>query len=138
MPSFAGFYATEDECRAWLWANTPEVIKAVPRAGTGAVEIQAREFMRSKRIRDSFNLTRVPLPGPPDPDGPWALMLVRRSSARKEYLAPLRERDYLLRDLVETQFKLKVSDWTVIWYSKHDPELVSEFLSPETVSSDDE
>ncbi|EUC55352.1 hypothetical protein RSOL_111880 [Rhizoctonia solani AG-3 Rhs1AP] len=137
MPSFAGFYATRDDCRAWLRANAPEFLERFPQAGPNAVQMKAREFMKAKRIRGSFVLDTLPYPGPPVSEAPWVLMLIIRRSKRKEYLAPVRERDLLLRDLVESQFGLKVSEWAVLWHSNHDPELVTEFLTPETTSSDD-
>ncbi|KAL5632343.1 hypothetical protein ACGC1H_005344 [Rhizoctonia solani] len=137
MPSYGGYYATQAECQAWLRVHAPEIIEKIPQAGARAVENKAKAFMSSKRIRDSFFLETLPLPGPRDPEIPWGLMLVRCSSAHKEYLPPVRERDYLLRDLIESKFQLKVSDWTVLWYSEHDRKLVTEFLSPGTVSSDE-
>ncbi|CUA69247.1 hypothetical protein RSOLAG22IIIB_08372 [Rhizoctonia solani] len=138
MPSFAGFYATEDDCREWLWDNEPEIIKKYPRAGIGAVENKAEDFKRSRRVRDSFFIHALPLPRPPDSKGPWALTLVRRYSERKDYLASNRERDDLIRQAVMSEFKLKVSEWSVLWHSKDDPELFTEFLYPETTSDDDE
>ncbi|CAE6514993.1 unnamed protein product [Rhizoctonia solani] len=138
MPSFAGYFATQGDCREWLRENEPEVFEKIPRASTRPVERRAKEFMKAKRVGNAFFLEILPLPGPPVPGGPWALMLVCRYSERKKYLAPKGERDNLIRDLIMSEFKLKVSDWSVLWYSKHDPELVSEYLSPETESSDDE
>ncbi|CAE6523809.1 unnamed protein product [Rhizoctonia solani] len=127
MPSFAGFYATEDNCREWLRENEPEIVKRYPRAGIGAVENETEDFRRARHVRDSFFLHALPLPRPPNPKGPWALMLVRRYSKRKEYLASNRERNDLIRQMIMSEFKLKVSEWSVLWHSKHDPELVGGF-----------
>ncbi|KDN37276.1 hypothetical protein RSAG8_10258, partial [Rhizoctonia solani AG-8 WAC10335] len=65
-------------------------------------------------------------------------MLYCRSSRRKEYMAPDSVRDLRLRELVETEFGLKVSEWSILWYSEHDPDIISEFLSPETAMNEDE
>ncbi|KAJ1301273.1 hypothetical protein OPQ81_003679 [Rhizoctonia solani] len=138
MPSFAGFYATQDECQEWLKKYAPEIIKKYPNASTGAVELKAQEFMRKRRVLDLFFLESVLLPKSCPQDSSWALMLGCRSSKRKVYIAPDPSGDLRLRTLVESDFGLKVSEWTVIWYSKHDPDMLSEFLSPDSVPTDDE
>ncbi|KAG8739859.1 hypothetical protein FRC10_005054 [Ceratobasidium sp. 414] len=48
----------------------------------------------------------------------------------KEYFAPDPAKELPLRELVKTEFGLKVSEWAVIWYSEKDPHMAAEFLSP--------
>ncbi|KAG8738111.1 hypothetical protein FRC10_007278 [Ceratobasidium sp. 414] len=133
MPSFAGFYATPEQCVTWLKEYAPEIIEKNPKASTGAVVRKAEEFMKRKHIRGLFFVEAVPLPleGKGDPDNaPDVVMLCRRSSARKEYFAPDPVREVPLRELVETVFGLKVSEWAVIWYSGEDPHMAAEFVFP--------
>ncbi|KAG8699219.1 hypothetical protein FRC08_005434 [Ceratobasidium sp. 394] len=133
MPSFAGFYATPEECTEWLKKHAPEVIEKYPTASTGAVIRKVDEFMERKRVRRLFLAKRVPLPleGKGDPsNAPDVLMLCRHSSMHKEYIAPDPARELPLRGLVESEFGLKVSEWAVIWYSENDPDMAAEFLSP--------
>ncbi|KAG9092830.1 hypothetical protein FRC06_011774 [Ceratobasidium sp. 370] len=67
---------------------------------------------------------------PDQDDTRFGLMLGRRYSENKEYFAPDPVRDLPLKEAVEKEFGLKVSEWVVIWYSDEDPDMISEFVSP--------
>ncbi|KAG8708777.1 hypothetical protein FRC08_018710 [Ceratobasidium sp. 394] len=63
----------------------------------------------------------------------FGLMLGRRWSEHKEYFAPDPVHDLPLRERIEEEFGLKVTEWVVIWYLDGDPDMKSEFVLPEAV-----
>ncbi|KAG8702695.1 hypothetical protein FRC08_003296 [Ceratobasidium sp. 394] len=133
MPSYAGFFASHNECQAWLTQYAPDIIEKQPSASVGAVRRKAEEFMKRRGIRQVFFFKPVPWPVLPEPgETRFGLMLIRRWSEHKEYFAPDPVHDLPLRESVEMEFGLKVSDWAVVWYSDEDPNLISEFVLPNT------
>ncbi|KAG9093586.1 hypothetical protein FS749_014143 [Ceratobasidium sp. UAMH 11750] len=136
MPTFAGFFASYDNCRAWLQQYAPEILRKNPWASTGAVERKAEEYMKRRRIRNVFYCKNVPWPVASDSNldnTRFGLMLGRRWSEHREYFAPDPVHDLPLRERIEEEFGLKVTEWVVIWYLDGDPDMKSEFVLPEAV-----
>ncbi|KAG8698385.1 hypothetical protein FRC08_005961 [Ceratobasidium sp. 394] len=83
------------------------------------------------RIFDTKAIAPLGSSGDPYDIQPCDLMLVRRYSPRKEYMAPSRRGfDVNGKELVKQHLGLNVSDWKVVWYDKDDRALQTFVLEP--------
>ncbi|KAG9121724.1 hypothetical protein FRC07_002197 [Ceratobasidium sp. 392] len=133
MPTLAGWYLSSEACQAWLKPRGPSIYERKPRAGAGAALSWAIEQdLKAKGFGKHVDLRFVSSPGLKGTGG-WGLMLVRRSSANKGYIA--REVnpdgfDVTGRKIIHQSFGIELPEWSVVWWEMKDGRMVSEFLYP--------
>ncbi|KAG8735727.1 hypothetical protein FRC10_010227 [Ceratobasidium sp. 414] len=153
MPAIAGFYAvcllplwlgslrayilllqSYQDCREWLKVFDPDKYDKSERYAAVVAIKAAEDMMRKLTKRKIFEgeiLTPLGSSGDPYDIEPRALMLVRRYSPHKAYMAPSRRGfDVNGKKLIKQHLGLKVSDWKVVWYDEDDPALHTFVLKP--------
>ncbi|KAG8725197.1 hypothetical protein FRC09_006433 [Ceratobasidium sp. 395] len=135
MPALAGWYLTHEQCRAWVKANNEACYDKYPNAGAGALRVTIERKMAEAGILDNcVYFEYVPPPGVKEisdsmPD--WCLTLVRRESTQKAYIPPESSGwDKIGPTILKQNYKLDVSDWSVLWFDPNDPDRYTEFLPP--------
>ncbi|KAG9105304.1 hypothetical protein FRC07_009412 [Ceratobasidium sp. 392] len=135
MPTLAGWYLSPEAWRAWLkLPRDPLRFEPKPRAGGWAAieqNLRAKGFQKHIKFRfvysPGFNGTSE------DKRPRWGLMIVRRSSADKVYIA--RETDpagfdVIGREILNQDYGLDLPEWSVVWCEMKDGRMASEFLHP--------
>ncbi|KAG9121723.1 hypothetical protein FRC07_002196 [Ceratobasidium sp. 392] len=136
MPTLAGWYLSPEACRAWLKPRDFSLYERKPRAGAGALSWAIEQDLKTKGFAKHVDLRFVPPPefmGTEDERPGWGLMLVRRSSADKVYVA--REAnsagfDVIGRKIISQNYGLELLEWSVVWWEMKDGRMESEFLHP--------
>ncbi|KAG9080886.1 hypothetical protein FRC06_006031 [Ceratobasidium sp. 370] len=134
MPTLAGFYASHQDCREWLRGFSPKLYHESDAIGAAVAGIAAEDMMQKLtkyRIFEKKLITPLGSSGDPYDIQPCDLMLVRRYSSRKEYMAPSRKGfDVNGKALIKQHLGLNVSDWKVVWFDANDPALQTFALEP--------
>ncbi|KAG8735158.1 hypothetical protein FRC10_010913 [Ceratobasidium sp. 414] len=139
MPTIAGFYASHQDCREWLKTYNPESYHRSHKIGASPAKAAAERMMKKRTKHRVFEGELItPLGSSSDPYDirPCDLMLVRRYSPRKEYIAPSQTGfDVNGKALIKRHLGLNVSDWKVVWYDEHDRALQTFVLEPKPEGS---
>ncbi|KAG9083034.1 hypothetical protein FRC07_014032 [Ceratobasidium sp. 392] len=140
MPTFAGWYMSHDDCRAWLEVNNRTLLEKHPGAGAGALRLSIGRVMNHAGFLERFELRYICPPGfkgPPRKGPGLSPMLVRRSSEQKVYIPPKPDPngyDVIGQTILKEMYGLDSPVWSVLWWDSEDPTIASE-LCPEDEQS---
>ncbi|KAG9082083.1 hypothetical protein FRC06_005232 [Ceratobasidium sp. 370] len=135
MPTIAGFYASHQDCREWLKGCSPRLYHESDGIGAAFARMAAEDVMlklAGRRVFDAELISPLGWSGDSCDREYCDLMLVRRYSPHKKYIAPSRSGfDVIGKKLIKQHLGLNVSNWKVVWYDNNDPELWTSVLEPE-------